>query len=98
MKGLLNIFSGLYKTPVRYWINWSQIGFHAANVSTYAFSTLYTTLPHNLIEETLIDLIKELFKENDRFTLRLMTEVLPSRLKNRKCTHYGLVKRCVKPG
>ena len=25
-------------------------GFHAASLSTYDFSTLYTTLPHNLIK------------------------------------------------
>ena len=28
------------------------------SLSTYDFSTLYTTLPHNLIEEKLIDLIE----------------------------------------
>ena len=31
-------------------------GFHAASLSTYDFSTLYTTLPHNLIKEKLIDI------------------------------------------
>ena len=33
-------------------------GFRATMLSTYIFSTLYTTLPHNLIKEKLIDLIK----------------------------------------
>ena len=28
-----------------------------ASLSTYDFSTLYTTLPHNLIKDNLIDLI-----------------------------------------
>ena len=28
-------------------------GFHATSLSTYDFSTLYTTLPHNLIKEKL---------------------------------------------
>ena len=32
-------------------------GFRATSVSTYDFSTLYTTLPHNLIKEKLIKLI-----------------------------------------
>ena len=31
-------------------------GFRATSLSTYDFSTLYTTLPHNLIKEKLIDL------------------------------------------
>ena len=33
-------------------------GFHAACLSTYDFSTLYTTLPHNLIKEKVIDLLE----------------------------------------
>ena len=31
----------------------------ATSLSTYDFSTLYTTLPHNLIKDKLIDLIEE---------------------------------------
>ena len=30
-------------------------GFRASSLSTYDFSTLYTTLPHNLIEDKLVD-------------------------------------------
>ena len=37
-------------------------GFHATSLSTYDFSTLYTTLPHNLIKETLINLIEWTFE------------------------------------
>ena len=37
-------------------------GFRATNLSTYDFSTLYTTLPHNLIKEKLINLIEWTFK------------------------------------
>ena len=33
-------------------------GFLASGVSTYDFSTLYTTLPHNLIKEKLTELIE----------------------------------------
>ena len=43
-------------------------GFHATSLSTYDFSTLYTTLPHNLIKEKLINLIEWTFKKG-RFTL-----------------------------
>ena len=31
-------------------------------LSTFDFSTLYTTLPHNLIKEKLVDLIERAFK------------------------------------
>ena len=34
-------------------------GFRATSLSTYDFSTLYTTLPHNLIQEKLLDLIEK---------------------------------------
>ena len=37
--------------------------FRATSLSTYAFSTLYTTLPHNLIKEKLVDLIERAFKK-----------------------------------
>ena len=37
-------------------------GFRATSLSTYDFFTLYTTLPHNLIKEKLINLIEWIFK------------------------------------
>ena len=36
--------------------------FNATSLSTYDFSTLYTTLPHNLIKDKLIDLIENNFQ------------------------------------
>ena len=36
--------------------------YRATSLSTYDFSTLYTTLPHNLIKEKLLDLIEWTFK------------------------------------
>ena len=36
--------------------------FNATSLSTYDFSTLYTTLPHNLIKDKLIDLIDRNFQ------------------------------------
>ena len=36
-------------------------GFLAPGLSTYDFSTLYTTLPHNLIKEKLTELIEHTF-------------------------------------
>ena len=35
--------------------------FNATSLSTYNFSTLYTTLPHNLIKDKLINLIERTF-------------------------------------
>ena len=37
-------------------------GFRASSLSTYDFSTSYTTLPHNLIKENLVDLIERTFQ------------------------------------
>ena len=38
--------------------------FRAASLSTYDFSTLYTTLPHNLIKDKLVDLIERIFQRD----------------------------------
>ena len=49
------------------------IGYQATSLSTYDFSTLYTTLPHNLIKEKLLDLIKRTFKKRKvSYTLLVM--------------------------
>ena len=37
-------------------------GFRVSSLSTYDFSTLYTTLPHNLIKDELVDSIERTFK------------------------------------
>ena len=37
-------------------------GFRASSLSTYDFFTLYTTLPHNLVERKLINLIETTFQ------------------------------------
>ena len=42
-------------------------GFLASSVSTYDFSTPYTTLPHNLIKEKLNELIEQLLTERAHF-------------------------------
>ena len=40
-------------------------GFQASTISTYDFSTLYTTLPHNLIRNQLVDLIENTFRREE---------------------------------
>ena len=42
-----------------------DIGYQATSLSTYDFSTLYTTLPHNLIKQKLIDLIERTFYKKE---------------------------------
>ena len=42
-----------------------DIGYQATSLPTYDFSTLYTTLPHNLIKEKLIDLIEPTFYKKE---------------------------------
>ena len=44
-------------------------GFLASGLSTYDFSTLYTTLPHNLIKEKLIELIEHTFDREGSLNL-----------------------------
>ena len=53
-------------------------GFRAMSLPTYDFSTLYTTLPHNLIKEKLLDLIERNFKRAlmVHFIWPVMTESL----------------------
>ena len=42
-----------------------DIGYQATSLSTYDFSTLYTTLPYNLIKEKLLDLIERTFYKKE---------------------------------
>ena len=56
-------------------------------MSTHDFYTLYTTLPHNLIKDKLIDLLKEPFREKALLTLHVMTEMHFLLQKNLKKYH-----------
>ena len=49
--------------------------FNATSLSTYDFSTLYTTLPYNLIKINLLILLKEPFREKALLILHVMTEM-----------------------
>ena len=65
---LLNIVKKSMKGPVKIFFGQSKIhvlksrGFRAAGLSTYDFSTLYSTLPHNLIKDKLVDLFESIFE------------------------------------
>ena len=59
-------------------------------MSTYDFSTLYTTLPHTLIKETLIELIEQTFNREDSLYLLVkrnafFTSEQPKRFKLWSC-------------
>ena len=72
-------------------------GFRASSLSAYDFSSLYTTLPHNLIKDKLVDLIETTFQRecslyiacNDRNAFFTSDAV-------RNYNLNGLVRKCVK--
>ena len=66
-------------------------------MSTYDFSTLYTTLPHNLIKDKLIDLINRTFIREKTQYLACTKNVLFSLLMYTIITIYGRVKKSVMP-
>ena len=51
-------------------------GFLASGLSTYDFSTVYTTLPHNLIKEKLTELIEQTFNREGSIYLSLHPDLL----------------------
>ena len=60
------------KNLVKYLVNLKIEVFQGSSFSTYDFSLLYTTLPHNLIKEKLLDLIERTFNKKVSFTLLVM--------------------------
>ena len=69
--------------------------FNATSLSTYDFSTLYTTLQHNLIKESLLILLKKPSREKALLTLHVMTEMHFYCGKNLKYIMHGHVKMYV---
>ena len=66
-------------------------GFLASGLSTYDFSTLYTTLSHNLIKEKLTGLVEQIFNREGSLNLvsndknALFTSEQPKRYKLWPC-------------
>ena len=87
-----------------------SIGFLASGLSTYYFSTLYTTLPHNLIKGKLTELIEQTFNREGSFYLACndknayFTSAQPIRYKLWSCQkmcdalHYLLDKLFIRFG
>ena len=73
-----------------------DIGYQANCLSTYDFSTLYTTLPHNLIKEKLLDLIERTFykKEVSNTLLRKRFSLQQTIIED---ITFGLVRMYVPP-
>ena len=70
--------------------------FLASGLSTYYFSTLYTTLPHNLIKEKLTELIEQTFNREGSLYLACNDKKMPFLpLNNLNDINCGHVKKCV---
>ena len=70
-------------------------GFLASGLSTYDFSTLYTSLPHNLIKEKLTELIEQTFNREGSLYLACNDKnafLLVNNLNDINCGH---VRKCV---
>ena len=69
--------------------------FNAYSLSTYDFSSLYTTLPHNLIKMNLFILLKEPSREKALLTLHVMTEMHVLLRKNLKKISCMVMSKCM---
>ena len=69
--------------------------FNATSLSTYDFSTLYTTLPHNLIKINLLILLNEPSREKALLTLHVMTKMHFLLRKTLKNIMHGHIKMYV---
>ena len=70
-------------------------GFPAPGLSTYDFSTLYTTLPHNLIKEKLTELIEQTFNREGSLYLAFNDKEAFLLLNNLYDMNCGHVRKCV---
>ena len=76
-------------------------GFRATSLSTYEFSTLYTTLPHNVIKEKILDLIEWTFKTTLKTMINFIWPVITEKLFLLPLTkvdiHFGHVRMYAMP-
>ena len=62
MKDLVRILNLVYQNSGEVLDKLKAMDFNVTSLSTYDLSTLYTSLPHNLIKDKLIDLIERTFQ------------------------------------
>ena len=67
--------------------------FRASSLSRYDSSTLYTTLPHNLTTDKLVDLIERLVQRECSLILHAMIGLLSLHLMQSEIITYGLVRK-----
>ena len=70
-------------------------GFSASGLSTYDCSTLYTTLPHNLMKEKLTELLNKHSTERAHFIWLVMIKMPFLLLNNLNDINCGHVRKCV---
>ena len=70
-------------------------GLLASGLSTYDFSTLYTSLPHNLIKEKLTKLIEQTFNRECSLIWLVMIKMPFFLLNNVNDINCGHVRKCV---
>ena len=70
-------------------------GFLACGLSTYDFSTLYTTLPHNLIKEKLTEFIEQTFNREGSLHLACNGKMPYLLLNNLIDINCGHLRKCV---
>ena len=69
-------------------------GFLASGLSTYDFSSLYTSLPHNLMKEKLTELIEQTFNREGSLYLACDDIIAFLLLNNLNDINYGRVRKC----
>ena len=70
-------------------------GFLASSLSIYDFSTIYTTLAHNLIKEKLTELIDQTFNGEGSLYFACYDEMPFLFLNNLNDINCGHVRKCV---
>ena len=70
-------------------------GVHAASLSAYDFSTLYTMLPHNLIKNKLVDFIKRIFKREGSLHIACNDRHAFLPLMQLEIIIYDFVRKCM---
>ena len=90
-KSVLGFYSGEILNKLK------SRGFLASGLSTYDFSTLYTTLPHNLIIEKITELIEQTFNREGSLYLACDDKNAFLLLNNLIDINCGLIRKCVMP-
>ena len=70
-------------------------GFLASSLSAYDFSTLYTSLPHNLIKEKLTKLIEQTFNREGHIIWLIIIKMPYLLLNNLNDINCGHVRKCM---